>query len=145
MTGAIKRLVRVVLAGGIATAVDALVLGILYFACDVPAGRAALAGALAGGAVNFVLNRTWVFSVTGSWWRQALLYGMVVVGGAVLGSAIVATVHGFGVPVMLAKVAAIGIVLVAWTYPMSARVVFASRDAGCSPRTAGARMHRSAS
>ena len=131
MRALLTRLLRVVMAGGIATALDTLVLAALFFAYDVSAGQAALCGSLAGGAVNFVLNRKFVFGATqGDWRRQALLYAVVVVGGGAIVSAVaVAAMHGVGIPVMLAKLGAIGVVLVAWTYPMSARVVFRVRDA----------------
>lgn len=77
------------------------------------------------------LNRKFVFGATQDrWWRRALLYATIVVdGGAVVSAIAVATMHALGIPVMLAKLGAIGIVLITWTYPMSARVVFRVRDA----------------
>lgn len=134
----LMRMLRVVTVGGAATAVDTLVLAALYYGYGLGAGTAALCGSLVGGAVNFVLNRTWVFGATaGAWWRQALLYATLVVGGgALVGAVVVSTLHSFGIPVLLAKCGSIGIVLVAWTYPMSARVVF--RDAA-RQRSAGSR------
>ncbi len=131
MTRLLFRLLRVVAAGGLATAIDSFVLATLYYVYALNAGTAALCGSLAGGALNFVLNRKWVFRATaGAFWRQAILYATIVVGGgAVISAGVVAGLHGVGIPVMLAKLGAIGIVLVAWTYPMSARVVFRASDA----------------
>jgi putative flippase GtrA len=132
MTGLmLDRLVRVVIAGGGATAIDTIVLAALYYGVDVAPGSAAVLGCLAGGAVNFVLNRRWVFGATdGAWLRQAALYaGIIVGGGAVISGLTVAALHVASLPLLLAKVGAIGIVLVAWTYPMSARVVFRARAA----------------
>jgi putative flippase GtrA len=130
-------MLRVVTVGGIATATDTVVLAVLYYGYALSAAKAAVVGSLVGGAVNFLLNRSWVFGATaGTWWRQAVLYATIVVGGgAVLGGGVVAGLHAFGIPVLLAKCAAIGLVLVTWTYPMSARVVF--RDAARRPRAAG--------
>jgi putative flippase GtrA len=61
-----------------------------------------------------------------AWWRQAARYALIVVGGgAVVSGLVVAALVAAHLPLALAKAAAVVIVLCAWTYPMSARVVFA--------------------
>lgn len=123
----IPRPVRVLVASGAATATDTAVLVLLCHVVAWAAGPAAIAGSLAGGVINFVINRTWVFGGGGrGWLGQALRYGAIVVGGgaAVTGGAVAAGV-AIGLPLLAAKAVAIVVVLVAWTYPLSARVVFA--------------------
>ena len=131
-TAAMTRMVRVAVAGGGATAIDTLVLLALYRLAGVAAGSAAVCGCLVGGAVNFVVNRRWVFrAAAAALWKQAVLYAIVIVGGsALVTGTIVAGLHRLGMSLVIAKLAAIGIVLVGWTYPMSARVVF--RNAPCT-------------
>jgi putative flippase GtrA len=128
----IPRPVRVLIASGAATTCDTAVLLVLCHVAAWAAGPAAFAGSLAGGVINFVINRTWVFAGGhGGWLGQALRYGVIVVGGgaAVTGGAVAAGV-AIGLPVLGAKAVAIGVVLVAWTYPLSARLVFAARPSG---------------
>jgi len=124
---AASRLVRLVVASGTATAVDTAVLFGLCRVGGLGPGLAAFVGCVAGGAVNFAINRRWVFSGGArSWLVQAASYGLVVVGGgAVVTGVAVAAGVGLGLPLGVAKAGATVLALVTWTYPMSARVVFA--------------------
>ncbi|HEX7836015.1 MAG TPA: GtrA family protein [Kofleriaceae bacterium] len=118
---------RLLIASGVATTADAAVLFVLCWQFGVAPGVAAVAGCLVGGAVNFAIGRTWVFCARDrAWWLQAARYALVVVGGgAVVSGIAVAALVAAHLPLPLAKAAAVVIVLLAWTYPMSARVVFA--------------------
>jgi putative flippase GtrA len=127
---AVPRPVRMLFASAAATLADTVVLVTLCRFVGLGAGLAAAVGALVGGAVNFVINRTLVFDANGSpWKRQAAHYAVIVVGGgaAVSGVAVAALV-AIGLPILVAKAIAVIVVLATWTYPMSARVVFASRS-----------------
>lgn len=111
------------------TAVDVVTLLALAGMLAVPAGTAAVLGCLAGGVVSFVLSRHYVFgAAAGCWKKQLLGYGvLVVLGGALLSGAIVrATVLHLGAPVLLAKGVAATVVMVAWNYPLSARLIFST-------------------
>lgn len=123
----LPRLLRVLASGGAATAVDTVVLIVLCGLAGVPAGAAAVAGCLAGGGVNFTIKRRWIFAAAGHRWpAQLLRYGVVVVGGgAVVSGAAVAGLVASGLPVLAAKAITVGLVLVTWTYPLSARLIFA--------------------
>jgi putative flippase GtrA len=125
------RFVRMVGCGGAATAVDTALLLALYRSGATSAGIAAVIGCMIGGLVNYLLNRTYVFGDGRSdraWPGEALRYGSIVVGGgAVVSGIVVAAATGAGVPVLVAKLVAIAVTMVAWTYPMSSRVVFAAR------------------
>lgn len=138
----LPRLIRVGVASGAATGVDtALLLGLCWLGGIGP-GPAAFVASLAGGAVNFTINRRWVFGRRGGpWLAQALAYGLVVVlGGAGLGAVAVAAGVAVGLPLLIAKAAAVVAVLLGWTYPMSARV-FGRRSLPAGTGTAGARPH----
>lgn len=131
----LPRPLRVAATGGIATAVDTAVLVALCWGAGVVPGLAALLGCLAGGALNFAINRRWIFRATDrSWIVQALAYGVIVVGGgAIVSGLAVAAGVAVGLPLLAAKVGAAGVSLVAWTYPISARVVFRCADARIAP------------
>ena len=121
----LPRLLRLAIASGVATTADSAVLFALCWQLGVAPGPAAAAGCLVGGAVNFAIGRAWVFRER-AWWRQAARYALIVVGGgAVVSGLVVAALVAAHLPLPLAKAAAVVIVLLAWTYPMSARVVFA--------------------
>jgi putative flippase GtrA len=119
---------RLMISSGIATAADSAVLLVLCWQLGLPPGPAAVCGCLVGGAVNFAIGRSWVFRARDrAWWRQAARYAVIVVGGgAVVSGLAVAALVAAGLPLPVAKAAAVVIVLLAWTYPMSARVVFAA-------------------
>jgi putative flippase GtrA len=124
----LPRLLRLLIASGVATTADSAVLFVLCWQLGVAPGLAAVAGCLVGGAVNFAIGRAWVFRARDrAWWLQAARYAVIVVGGgAVVSGLAVASLVAAGLPLPLAKAAAVVIVLLAWTYPMSARVVFAA-------------------
>lgn len=129
----LPRLLRLLIASCVATTADSAVLFVLCWRLGAAPGLAATAGALVGGAVNFAIGRAWVFRARDrAWWRQAARYALIVVGGgAVVSGLAVAALVAVHLPLPLAKAAAVVIVLLAWTYPMSARVVFApSRPPG---------------
>lgn len=134
----LPRWCRLLIASGLATAADSAVLLALCWQLGVAPGRAAAAGCLVGGAINFTIGRRWVFRAQArAWWRQAARYAVVVVGGgAVVSGVAVAALVAAHLPLPLAKALAVVIVLFAWTYPMSSRVVFAApggASAGRSP------------
>lgn len=135
----LPRPLRVLIAGGAATACDTIVLMITCWGLGVPPGFAAIAGCLTGGAVNFAINRRWIFAATGaSWLPQLARYGVIVVGGgALVSGAVVAALAAAGVPLLVAKASAVMIALVTWTYPMSARVVFGASRQAAGPAFAG--------
>lgn len=123
----LRRLVRLAVASGLATTTDTAVLVALTVIAGLAPGLAAIAGCLAGGAVNFALSRRWVFAARGrAWWPQAVRYAVIVVGGgAAVSGVVVAVLCAGGAPLLVAKAAAIAVTLAAWTYPWSSRVVFA--------------------
>jgi putative flippase GtrA len=128
----LPRLLRLLIASCVATTADSAVLFVLCWQLGVAPGLAAAAGCLVGGAVNFAIGRAWVFRARDrAWWRQAARYALIVVGGgAVVSGLVVAALVAAHLPLALAKAAAVVIVLCAWTYPMSARVVFAPTRPG---------------
>ena len=122
----LARVLRLGVSSGVATLVDTAILFALVHAIGFAPGPAALLGSLAGGAVNFAINRRWVFtSAVAGWIGQALRYfAIVVAGGAVVSAAAVAALCALGLPLLVAKAAAVLITMAAWTYPMASRVVF---------------------
>ncbi|MEZ4398702.1 MAG: GtrA family protein [Kofleriaceae bacterium] len=124
----IPRVVRQLAVGGLATVVDTVVLVATLWAWALSPGVAAVLGCLAGGVVNFGVTRAWVFAAADrAWVPQAARYAVVVVGGgALVSGAAVAALCAAGLPVLAAKAVAVVVTMLAWTYPMSARVVFAA-------------------
>jgi putative flippase GtrA len=135
----LPRPLRMICAGGAATVVDTGTLLALCWIAGLAAGPAAVLGCAVGGVVNFAINRAWIFGASRGWARQALRYAVIVVGGgaAVTGLG-VAALDAAGAPLLVAKAFATVLTLAVWTYPMSARVVFAppSRQAREAGRTA---------
>jgi len=123
----LPRLLRLLIASCVATAADSAVLFVLCWQLGVAPALATVAGCLVGGAVNFAIGRAWVFRARDrAWWRQAARYATIVIGGgAVISGLVVEALVAAHLPIPLAKAAAVVIVLLAWTYPMSARAVFA--------------------
>jgi putative flippase GtrA len=127
----LPRPLRLLCASGLATGLDTAILVGLSLGAGLAPGFAAALGCLGGGLVNFVLTRAWVFAARDrAWLPQALRYGVVVVGGgAVVSGLAVAALCAAGAPLLAAKVGAVIVTMAAWTYPLSARVVFAPTDA----------------
>lgn len=122
-----RRLARLVVSSSAASVVDLLTLFTLINLLPIWPGAAGAAGCIAGGAVNFLLNRNWVFTRrSGGWLGQLLRYGLLVVlGGAlVAGTMIHVGIVVLGLPVLLAKGVSAALVLTCWNYPISARLVF---------------------
>jgi putative flippase GtrA len=125
----IHRGARLFTASVVATLVDAAVLLGLAHHGGVAARPAAIAGCLAGGAVNFALSRGWVFGARRrALLPQALRYAvLVVVGGALWSGLAIGLVADAGAPLLVAKAIAVPLVMIGWTYPVSARLVFGGR------------------
>ena len=121
------RIARLATSSGVSSLSDAIVLVVLCRGLDWTPGLAAIAGCLVGGAINFALNRSWVFEAQrGAVLRQAIAYAsLVVCGGAILSGLIVGALAGAGIPLLIAKGSALVLVLAGWNYPISARLVFA--------------------
>jgi putative flippase GtrA len=112
---------KLVIASTAAGAVDFVTLFTLVGLAHVAAGVAALIGCLLGGAVNFGINRRWVFAARGARGTlgQGGRYFAVLVGGLVH-----LAVQRLGAPVLTARLAVALLVLFAWNYPVSKHVVF---------------------
>ena len=129
-----------------ASAVDVIALLVLARTTHLAAGVAAALACVLGGAVNFALNRTWVFADDapsargtrgGNPLRQLALYSLlVVIGGALLGGAVVqlATVT-LGLSLLAAKAVSAVLVFVGWNYPVASFVVFNSHPLPPSKET----------
>ena len=124
----LKRL-RAAAVSVLATLLDVTTLLLLVRVAHLTAGVAAAIGCLLGGVVNFALARRWVFAARGgSPTRQLALYGVLVVAGSAVlcGGLVGFATATLGAPVVVAKGAAAALVFLGWTYPISARVVFAT-------------------
>ncbi|MBX3227707.1 MAG: GtrA family protein [Labilithrix sp.] len=113
-----------------ATAVDFLVMIACVEGLRVAAPTAAFGGALAGGAFNFLLSRTWAFARRhgGSFGSQARRYALVCAGGAIVNAALMALVlRAAAIPYPLARVFAAVAASVFYTYPLHTRFVFRVR------------------
>lgn len=122
----LRHMGRALVSSAVASAVDVLALAALVTLAHLAAGTAAAVGGVLGGAVNFLVSRRWVFRKRkASALRQVALYGvLVVLGGALLGGALVHVSTGLGAPLFLAKAGATALVFTLWTYPVSTHVVF---------------------
>ena len=119
-------------AATVATAVDFAVMIALVELAKVSPPVATVAGAAAGGVTNFLLGRSWAFRGvhSGSLRGQALRYAAASLGGALLNAALLAALLGVAaIPYVLARVAVAGVVSLAYTYPVHARLVFRAREA----------------
>jgi putative flippase GtrA len=123
----LPRPLRLLVASGLATAADTAILVALARGAGLRPGLAAAIGCLAGGLVNFVMTRSWVFTAGDrAWVPQALRYGVIVVGGgAAVSGLAVAALCAAGAPLLIAKAIAVVVTMALWTYPLAARVVFA--------------------
>jgi putative flippase GtrA len=117
---------KLVISSTAASTVDFMTLAALVGLAHVAAGVAALIGCLLGGAVNFGLNRRWVFRARGpgSLGQGGRYFLFVVLGGAVLVGGLVHLAVQQGAPVYAARLAVALLVLFAWNYPVSKHVVF---------------------
>jgi putative flippase GtrA len=113
----------------LATVFDVATLLVLVQLARVEAGIAAAIGCLVGGSVNFLLSRRWVFAARKqrAAGKQLALYGLLVVAGSAVlaGTLVHVATATLGAPLVVAKGAAAALVFVLWSYPISARVVFA--------------------
>ena len=135
----LSRLVRQLTSSAIATTIDLVLL--LALVQVVPPAIAAAVAAIGGGCANFAIGRIWVFEARGSVVGQAVGYAVLVVGGgALVSGAIVGGLAAAGIPLVVAKVLAVGVVMLAWTYPVSARIFRRELAAGarlqCGPQPA---------
>ncbi|MDQ3336883.1 MAG: GtrA family protein [Myxococcota bacterium] len=137
----LSRLVRQVTSSTIATTLDLVLLVALVHVANLPPTIAGTVGAIGGGCANFAIGRIWVFEARGSVVGQAVGYAVLVVGGgALINGAIVGGLAAAGVPLVIAKVLAVGLVMIAWTYPVCGRIFRRRFAAGaglqCGPRPA---------
>jgi putative flippase GtrA len=88
---------------------------------------ATIFGAIVGGFVNFSVSRAWAFRARhrGTIASQAMRYGVVSLGGALLNGALVAVVlSAVAAPYVLVRVAVSIAVSLLYTYPLHTRLVF---------------------
>lgn len=126
MSDVTKRLMRVAASGVGATTVD---VGALIFLVEVVGCHVTLAAFLAavlGGITNFVINKYWAFADrTPLEIRQLTLYAVVsLVTAAFTATSLHILAVVIGVPYLIAKAVAAGLVFFLWTYPAQARIVF---------------------
>jgi len=122
----IGRVARLAASSAAASATDVVLLLVACGVLGIPPIIGATLACLAGGAVNFALNRRFVFRRTEvAWWRQWLRYlGLIVLAGAVLSGGLVHAGVQLGLPLLIAKGVAALVVLAGWNYPLSAFWVF---------------------
>ena len=127
------RAARAATSSALASAADVVVLLALVRTAHVKVGLAAALGCLAGGTVNFLITRRWVFrprtpgpASARRTLQQMALYGLLIVlGGAVLGGAVIhVAVALLAMSMLGAKLLAAALVFICWNYPVSALVVF---------------------
>jgi putative flippase GtrA len=111
--------------GAVATAIDVSAL-VLLVQHGAPIAVAAFAGAVAGAAANFALNKYVAFrdrSAINP--RQLARFGLVAVATAALMAGLMQVVAvELGVPYLIAKLICAAAVFAAWTYPAQRRLVF---------------------
>jgi putative flippase GtrA len=121
-----RRFVKAITSSVLASAIDVATLLLLVKLSHLAAGIAAGIGCLVGGVANFTLSRSWVFDAPGrrgGALRQLAAYGLlVVVGGALLGGAIVQLSIGFGISLLAAKLVAATVTFAFWNYPIAGLV-----------------------
>lgn len=114
--------------GAVGTAVDVSVL-VLMVQHGVAIAASAFAGAVAGAATNFAMNKYVAFRdrspITG---HQIARFGIVAVAAATLMALAMQLVAvKLGVPYLVAKLICAALVFAAWTYPAQRRIVFRRR------------------
>ena len=122
----IKRLMRVSASSILATTVDVVGLIVLVELVGVHVTVAAFLAAVCGGVTNFVVNKYWAFADAAPLEvRQVSLYVIVSLVNAMF---VAASLHVFavllGVPDLIAKAAAAGLVFLLWSYPAQSKLVF---------------------
>jgi putative flippase GtrA len=114
-------------AAALATACDfASMIALVELARLSPPTATMLSAAL-GGIVNFTLSRTWAFRARheGTVRSQALRYGVVSLGGALVNaSALALVLRAIALPYPIARVAVSIAVSLLYTYPLHTRFVF---------------------
>jgi putative flippase GtrA len=112
----LRRLVRFLAAGGLSAAVDVGLLALLHGAFQVPLIAATSIAFWTSLAVNFALNRRWVFAGSGPGLHRQLGRYLVAVGiNYVTTLALVAGLTAVGIGYLVAKLAAMA-VTACWNY-----------------------------
>ena len=121
-------------AAAVATGIDFATMIALVELAGMPPPYATIASAAAGGLANFTLGRTWAFrgQHRGTLLSQAVRYGIVCAGGALLNGSLLAAalaVVGAGKPpaaasYIVARALVSLLVSVVYTYPIHTRFVF---------------------
>ena len=126
MSGPARRVLSASLVGVLATAVDLVLLSLLYHQGFV-VGAAAFTGTVAGAIVGFVCNKYWAFrDPQPLTLRQIAIYAGVSLGTALFTAVVMHLACERGhVPYLAAKLASALVVFGCWTYPAQRRLVFA--------------------
>lgn len=121
-----KRMMRVGVSGMVATGVDVTALVLLVELLRSHVTIAAFLAAALGGVTNFLINKYWAFGDDAPLEiRQVTIYALVaLVTAAFTAAAIHILAVLIGVPYLIAKAIAAGLVFLIWTYPAQARLVF---------------------
>jgi putative flippase GtrA len=120
---------RNAIAALVATGVDFCVFSVLIALGAWLPPVATFMGAAIGGLVNFVLNKTWTFSASGSTSTMARRYVTVSATSALLNSAVVLVLMWLPLPhATLAWLIARGLVFLGWNFPLQRDYVFSHRD-----------------
>lgn len=119
-------MLRSATSAALATVFDFLCVVALVSGAGLSAPTATLAGAVAGGAVNFTLGRSWAFRSRGARVPELGRYVLVSASSAWLNAGGVGAVLWLAdVPYPLAWVAARGAVFLLWNFPLQRDFVFA--------------------
>jgi putative flippase GtrA len=117
----------------VATLVDFTMMVAFVELTEAPPPLATLLSASLGGMTNFALSRQWAFRARhrGSVASQAVRYGLVCAGGAILNAGLLAAVLALASPSYVVTRAIVSILVsLAYTYPMHTRVVFRVAETG---------------
>lgn len=115
------------LAAMLATVVDFSLMIALVQLAGLPPPIATVLSAISGGIVNFTVSRQWAYKSRhrGTTPSQALRYGMVSFGGALLNAGLLGVVlASVAVPYLAARAVVAIAVSVLYTYPLHTRLVF---------------------
>jgi putative flippase GtrA len=121
-----KRMVRVGVSGVVATSIDVAALVFLVEAMRSHVTLAAFLAAALGGVCNFLINKYWAFRDGGPIdLRQVTVYIFVsLITAAFVAVAVHLLAVVMGLPYLLAKAIAAGLVFLVWTYPAQSKLVF---------------------